>query len=1514
MEKRRNSPSYNQVTKKPMFHDESSPVDSPPFVANSPRHYWQSRDSVSPSRFGAENKTALESRETSPSPVKRSSLENLKRASRVKNSNMFAREQKNEYDPTSSPMIERPLATGRPLSTQMQGNAYGGRGLDGLRKHDLKEGNKQPSSPLKSLDGFGDAPSLASSPSKAQTSPGKSSLSKKSRYALAQGFDPENGIWSDEEDSSVERQLPPGKSLHRHAKSVTFDAAPPQVNEYEMTTPDPSSVASGSREGSYDSIGDEDEESFDRGSSIERDDSFDASLEDTEKTPVVLPEDWRFMSPANANEDLAARVDDPFDGEQSSPAPTARPSSAIDTRLSPTRTDSTNSNGERRPLPPLPGLDLPMFPRARSDSNNSLSATAERASSVQRDLPSLPTPASISKAEIQGMGGCSLSLEDRLRLMMLQDEGQPKSFDEEQRERRLRRGQSKSPEREIAVHETEIEAPHSEDEKDDVAGLGEYKMPPRISRNSILNKVKAQQQIPDYEGLDYDSPPLSPMVETNSLGQLDPDIPLPSLETDQTMDEGESQILIKEEDSDHIDVDLYSIPDLYSQQLQAESYMNAVEKLEEYAERTNQGANRLEDDDASQYSTDSIDDQHQQEQQTLSTAEEESMPTPRASTPTKAAETRPPENNHRMSLPQFASMLGEHDFGFGLESYLTPSPPVDSEPVKTAPQTNEYRIERPHDIAKRPITPEEQLQPPKFPGYDAENNDEPGTPDSVIRHPIEEAPAPPSPAVPERIATIKAPGGKLKTRPSITPSDVEAMAETRRKVSREIPDVPLVPERQHNRPSMIEEASFIEPEHSSGDARVEPSRSSGGSASEDNAEDDKRTSSLVKLDLAVPGGNGLGFGLDQEFDRVIEAQKVAFAFSCSDITAQISYPGRAERLTVQAHDHLHRTMANKTFRTQKGYLMRQNTKVVVASSASNDSASDNANGQDLSARGTRSAGNSPRKASHTKTWTTEPWNGKVRRKSIRQSGGAPQQVLLSGPVPPLPGQQSNVTSGLQSVTEDDAMISEEFEDGAERGRLFVKVLRVKDLDLPLPRGERSYFALTLDNGLHCVTTAWLELGKTAPVGQEFELVVLNDLEFQLTLQTKIEEPKAKPPMESPTKAPSSPKKSAFSKVFASPRKRKEMELKEQEEARKADRQRQQDAQANRRSTQPTAWDLLHNLVAKDGSFARSYISLKDHESSAFGRPYTVDVPCFNEWAMEEAQNSSSVKSKRSTVSMGLQRKAPYRVGKLELQLFFVPKPKDAKDEDMPKSMNACIRELKEAETSSATKWEGHLSQQGGDCPVIIILLSCLNVLLIVEQYWRRRFFTLDGSKFTAYHEATRQPRATINLSKASKLIDDKSSLLKKETSGKSGGRRKSAFAEEEEGYMFVEEGFRIRFANGETIDFYADSAAQKDGWMKVLSEVVGKDLSKPRTWTDIVIAKQRTAASKAARADQQTSIKATQQSPTKAPPTRSAPPTPAKPVPSKTFVPAPVAKDAKHGAPTGQRRADAAAKTRSMIF
>jgi hypothetical protein len=135
-------------------------------------------------------------------------------------------------------------------------------------------------------------------------------------------------------------------------------------------------------------------------------------------------------------------------------------------------------------------------------------------------------------------------------------------------------------------------------------------------------------------------------------------------------------------------------------------------------------------------------------------------------------------------------------------------------------------------------------------------------------------------------------------------------------------------------------------------------------------------------------------------------------------------------------------------------------------------------------------------------------------------------------------------------------------------------------------------------------------------------------------------------------------------------------------------------------------------------------------------------------------------------------------------------------------------------------------------------------VLTYSKYWRRRFFKLSGNRLTAYHESTGQPRATINLANASKLIDDRRALTQKETTGKGGSRRKSGFAEEEEGYMFVEEGFRIRFANGEVIDFYADSSKDKEGWMKVLDLCIGKD-SVAKGWCDMVFKREESMRRKA---------------------------------------------------------------------
>ncbi|CAJ2509797.1 Uu.00g056970.m01.CDS01 [Anthostomella pinea] len=1378
-EQRRNSPSRNlQSPKKMVLNTDSSPFQSSPLDGtSSPRLFWHNRHAASNS---VPENDLYGGRSGSPSPTRRSSIERLQKASRVKNSTMFAREQKQEYDPTRTPVIERPLA-------KVQGNAYGGTGIAGFRPGHARQDSQTSIplySPTKSITSPTGVHCLPQTPSREYGSPIKSSLSP-SRFKSS--YDSQDGdVFSDNSFDDIE--LPNGRAFPRHAKSVTFDVAPPQINEYEMATPDVSTIGTDSREGSFESDEDADDiyghYPVDDGEGHE--DSFDATLEDTDKTPVVGPDDWR--------QDRDTRFD-------SSPMPEKAPSQAAAARPQPGRTDSCTSSGEHRPLPPLPGMG---DARLHSASSNGLSANAERMPGSPRTLPS-PPPASASKSETHNIGNGNMSLEERLKLMMLSDETSPKgpdrpakTFAEQQRERRMRRAgardrvASPTPERE----EPDSEADEEDDTVGDISGLDMDYQLPSISRQSILRRVNGNKAFGRDSDYNFNSP--APESNPTKSSPYDPDVPIASIE-DSVLDN------ISELSEDSVFMD--------GGEDDEKAYVYDLYQRSEDEETASQKEARDEDSD-SHYS----DEAHKEEPVRV---DEDQTSTPRPASPaqeapeaqlvpetpkaqvapeTPKAQVAPetpqtargaPETQEdavtdfSATLPQVTNQRKGSDFTRSLQTFMLPKP----NEADAVTHTESHRMSDSQAYLQRPYTPQQLVSKPEYDGSgwgepEEDEAEEPGTPESVIHHPVsddeedleeEEEEFIELPAVPEQVATIKASGSKLKTRPSATPSDIVAMREARRHVSREAPPgIPPIPDRHRNRLSRDMDSACLG--DSTGDDFLERHPSF------------KNRSLTLDLDL--------GLSLDQDFERVIEAQKVEFlqlSLNQKPLAASNSLTRQVSASTSGANNPVLAGLnANITARKQRGYLMRQNTKLVAASDKETE--------EKRSA--IRSAGNSPVKPPllRPQSWTVEPWNGNHRR-SINKKRHAPS---MSGPVPPMPGQESNATA-MSAVQEEETGTELATEECGERGRLFVKVMGVKDLDLPLPKNERTWFSLTLDNGVHCVTTAWLELARNAPIGQEFELVVPNDLEFQLTLNVKLErpEPKRVQPV-SPAKV-SKPKPSTFSRVFASPKKRKEMEARQRAEE-EAFAQAQRAAVNMQRNVAPTGWDLLSPLAADDGSFARSYVCLKEHESRCYGRPYMVEIAAFNEWATEEAGFASSVKSKRAGVgSNSVVRRAPYKVGKLEVQLLFVPRPKGSTDEDMPKSMNSAIRELKAAEERLSRNWEGPLSQQGGDCP-----------------YWRRRYFKLQGNKLTAFHEATRQPRATINLSNTKRLIDDRHQLTNPETTARNGKRRRSAFAEEEDGYMFVEEGFRIRFNNGEVIDFYADTPEDKDGWMKALGDVIGR--------------------------------------------------------------------------------------------
>jgi hypothetical protein len=108
-----------------------------------------------------------------------------------------------------------------------------------------------------------------------------------------------------------------------------------------------------------------------------------------------------------------------------------------------------------------------------------------------------------------------------------------------------------------------------------------------------------------------------------------------------------------------------------------------------------------------------------------------------------------------------------------------------------------------------------------------------------------------------------------------------------------------------------------------------------------------------------------------------------------------------------------------------------------------------------------------------------------------------------------------------------------------------------------------------------------------------------------------------------------------------------------------------------------------------------------------------------------------------------------------------------------------------------------------------------------------------------YHESTRARRATINLAKSTRVADDRQSLIETPPTKKPGQRRKSGFqSEEAEGYIYLQEGFRVWFGNGEVIDFRADTKEEKREWVNVLQGVVGK-VPLRKEWAEAVLLREK---------------------------------------------------------------------------
>jgi hypothetical protein len=762
---------------------DSSPFDSSGLI---PQKAWHGKLSSSPF-----NENGYD-RPDSPSLIRhRASIENLKKVSRVKNSSMFAREHMSEYDPTSPVVVERPLASGRPLSLQPQPATHQPTGLDKANEHSNSRGHRRGESqsqiPMMQAANAKAAEEQRNTPSPTvRASPTKSSFAAKSAInTFPRNFDLSSAHLSEDEDDT---KVSPARPLRRQAKSVTFDVAPPQINEYEMATPDPSSVAD-SREGSYDDYYDDDEEDgvYDMDRAINpEDDSFDASLEDTDKTPVVLPEDWRGMSPEVADTTLAANFEDPFNGGN-----TETPSKKWNSF---NRAPSHDSDGDSRPLPPVPTFG---DGHNRRNSGNIL----ERVHNA-RSLPVPPAAASISKSDLLNMKKDGpVTIEDRLKLMGIRESQSPDAAERE-KARLQRHG--------LGIHVYEDEPQQPEKQK-----LPAFSFP-RISRESILKKVRSEAF--DHDTGDEQHMDSSP--RQYDVQNLDPDVPIPSREVSSDLDE----VPIKQEPVDDL-VDLYASAAMYT----------ATDDENDEAESSVvhlRSESKAEDD--SFYST--IDGAGVSDQSDADTVrQEEEIHT---STPILDAAK---DVEGVAGLPEFSALIDDSEFAPSLHSYAA------EDPMDNSIQNDSF-----FNKTKNPLGLEVATN------LHMNEEEAPATPDSVVRQSFDLA----SPTVPDNIATVKAPGMALKTRPSVTPADIETMAATRRKVSGTMP--PPVPEKSPKR------LSLTQPLDVNTDAAEKDSIDKAIAAHKK-----RRESFRIRLDIGGESvGEDLSLDMDKEFNRVIETSKV----------------------------------------------------------------------------------------------------------------------------------------------------------------------------------------------------------------------------------------------------------------------------------------------------------------------------------------------------------------------------------------------------------------------------------------------------------------------------------------------------------------------------------------------------------------------------------------------------------------------------------------------------------------
>lgn len=383
------------------------------------------------------------------------------------------------------------------------------------------------------------------------------------------------------------------------------------------------------------------------------------------------------------------------------------------------------------------------------------------------------------------------------------------------------------------------------------------------------------------------------------------------------------------------------------------------------------------------------------------------------------------------------------------------------------------------------------------------------------------------------------------------------------------------------------------------------------------------------------------------------------------------------------------------------------------------------------------------------------------------AGNTPVQVGKAPSNSENPIVKNNTLNSVKSTVD----VNETTLVNGEQGRLFLRLQDVSGLKLPDLKKRNAKFQLTLDNGIHCLKTEFIDVSNEninsslIKIDKEFELIVAANLNIIITLKLKYDKPKSKTVEVTEKKEIKS--KSMMGKLMG----KKEVKT------------------ITKTVTQPPEEDKLAPYLASDGSFCKLKINFEDYKKQIFAKASTYSLTCYNEW--------KSTKTKKGTVK----NFQPLPICNLNMKMMFIPRKYEK--ENLPISIANAMNQLKEARKEYNIKHEGYMSQQGGDL-----------------KLWTRRFYKLDNYDLLAYNLSNTHLKAKINLKRVVGVGS--------QTSTSSGVKA----ADEASMSNTI---FRLKFSNNETIDFQCDSVKERDEWMSLIQQLISLHQFSRQPWLNAMM-------------------------------------------------------------------------------